>query len=116
MRAAGVQLWNEENGAIITAEIIIIMTVLVLGLIVGVSSVRDAVVTELADVAQAISNMTQSFFYGGAVGHSSETTGSLFEDLADFCDRKDQQNVQQSKCVVVGTPASSEATATLRNP
>ena len=89
---------------------------MVIGLIVGVKSVRDAVVTELADVGQAISNLTQSFFYSGVEGHGVATSGSFFEDLTDFCDRKDQQTVQQSKCVVVGGPATSEATTTARNP
>ncbi len=109
MKTAVAQLWNHEDGAIISAEIIIIMTVLVIGLIVGVKSVRDAVVTELADVGQAISNLTQSFFYSGVEGHGVATTGSFFEDLTDFCDRKDQTVVQNSKCVEVGGPASSEA-------
>ena len=47
------RLWNEEVGAIVSAEIMLVATILVIGMIVGLKSVRDSVVTELADVAQA---------------------------------------------------------------
>ncbi|MFK7769862.1 MAG: hypothetical protein AB8B55_21820 [Mariniblastus sp.] len=47
-------LWKDDSGFIITMEIILIATITVLGLIVGLTAVRDALVAELSDVAEAI--------------------------------------------------------------
>ncbi len=96
------RLWSEESGAIVSAEIMLVMTILVLGVIVGLKSVRDSVVTELADVAQAIANVDQSYFYSATSGHHAFTAGAFFNDLPDFCDQawKDCPE-QQSKCVTI---------------
>ncbi len=97
------RLWSEETGAIVSAEIMLIMSILVLGVVVGLKSVRDSVVTELADVAQALSNVDQSIFYSGTAGHHASTGGAFFNDLPDFCDEAAGQAVgtQESKCVVI---------------
>ena len=55
------RLWNEDVGAIISAEIMLVASILVIGMVVGLSSLRDSVVTELADVAQALSQVNQSY-------------------------------------------------------
>lgn len=96
------RFWNENDGAIVSAEIMLVATILVLGVIVGLKSVRDSVVTELADVAQAVSNIDQSFCYSGVSGHSANSGGGHFSDQLDFCDASgDNSNAQTSKCVNV---------------
>ena len=96
------KFWNEETGAIVSAEIMLIMTILVIGVIVGLKSVRDAVVTELADVAQALANIDQSYTYSGVSGHHAATAGGFFHDLPDFCDGSNvTDNGQMSKCVAI---------------
>ena len=100
------RLWSEETGAIVSAEIMLIMSILVLGVTVGLKSVRDAVVTELADVAQAIANVDQSYFYSATSGHHAFTAGAFFNDLPDFCDQAWQDcPEQQSKCVTICSAA-----------
>ena len=47
-------LWNDEAGFIVSAELVLVATILVIGMITGLTSVRDAVITELADVGGAI--------------------------------------------------------------
>jgi len=108
------RLWNEEVGAIVSAEIMLVATILVIGAIVGLKSVRDSVVTELADVAQALGNVNQSYSYSGTSGHHAFTAGAAFTDNADFCDNGTATDSGNSKCVVIcnsyisGTVASSE--------
>jgi hypothetical protein len=106
-------LWNEECGAIVSAEIMLIMTILVIGMIVGLKSVRDAVVSELADVAQALANIDQSFSFSSVVGHAAFTGGGFFIDIVDFCDTANPTDLsgQTSKCVNVCNFATSEAAA-----
>ena len=96
------RFWNEETGAIVSAEIMLVMSILVIGAIVGLKSVRDAVITELADVAQALSNVNQSYTYSGAAGHHVFVGGGRFVDQADFCDNNNAINdLGNSKCVVI---------------
>jgi len=98
------RLWNEEVGAIVSAEIMLVATILVIGAIVGLKSVRDSVVTELADVAQALGNVNQSYSYSGASGHHTFTAGAAFTDNADFCDGPGApSDAGNSKCVVICT-------------
>ena len=100
MKVALSRFWNEQDGFIVSAELLLIATILVIGLVAGLTSVRDSVVTELADVAQAIANLNQSFSIGGAVAHCGFSGSSSFIDLPDFCD-VDGGIPQRSKCVLV---------------
>jgi Flp pilus assembly pilin Flp len=83
---------NDENGAIVSAEIVLVITILVLGVIVGLSEVAVAVNTELNDISNAIGALNQSFAYcgfsatdGGKV--KSFKFGTRFTDAIDDCDK-----------------------------
>lgn len=85
------KLWNDESGAILSAELVLIMTILVIGMIVGLSELQDAVVNELNDVGEAIGSLNQSYFFHGHsgvnhLGVKSFTRGSQFQDFRDNCD------------------------------
>jgi len=102
MKTTMLRLWNEDSGAVVSAEILLVASILVIGVIVGLSSVRDSVVTELADVAQAIANVNQSYSFSGTCGHHAFTGGGSFYDQADFCDRWDSYtDAGNSKCVQI---------------
>src|SRR5204862_4781502 len=95
------RLWKEETGAIVSAEIMLVASILVIGVIVGLKSVRDSVVTELADVAQAIGNIDQTFSFSATSGHHAFTAGSSFHDTLDFCDSASAaDDLGNSKCVL----------------
>ena len=47
-------LWRDECGGLLSAEYVLLGTLLTLGVIVGLSAVRNAIVQELADLAAAI--------------------------------------------------------------
>ncbi len=87
------QLWNDEAGFVISAELVLVATILVIGLIVGLAEVQSAVVQELNDVGDAIGKLNQSYFYTGwsarknqGRGLKSFTAGSAFIDRMDECD------------------------------
>jgi hypothetical protein len=109
------RLWHDETGSVGSAEMVLIMTIMTLGVVVGLKSFRDGAVTELADLAQALSEIDQSYSYTGfsiAVGGSTLTTvSSYFVDSADFCDTEDDDDTgsRGSKCVLVASPATMEA-------
>jgi len=97
------KLYNDESGAVISAELVLVLTILVIGVIVGLSEVAVAVNTELNDISNAIGAISQSYFYTGfrgtGVKSKSETAGSRWTDFHDACD-------QNSDCdLVCGPPA-----------
>ncbi|SFH59633.1 hypothetical protein [Planctomicrobium piriforme] len=83
------QLLNDEAGFIVSAELVLVATILVLGLIVGLSQVHYAVVEEMNDVAKAIGSLNQSYYYTGFTAEKasgalkSGTYGSTFHDAID---------------------------------
>ena len=79
-------LWNDDAGFIISAELVLVATIVVIGMIVGLTSVRNQVVQELVDVGQAVGNMSQSYAYAGvAKKDMAYTDGAGYIDKADFC-------------------------------
>ncbi len=85
-------LLNDEAGFIVSAELVLVATILVIGMIVGLSEIQHAVVAELNDVADAIGSLNQSYCFSGfskAKGYdgvAAYTRGSIFFDTGDECD------------------------------
>ncbi|MEO2014054.1 MAG: hypothetical protein ABGZ53_06750 [Fuerstiella sp.] len=86
-------LWKDESGVILSAEIVLIGTILVIGMIVGLVELQVGVVGELSDLGDAIGNFDQSYFASGLVsykkshhGIKGQTSGSRFDDHPDECD------------------------------
>ena len=85
-------LWNDESGVILSAEIVLIGTILVLGMIVGLVELQCAVVAELSDLSSAIGNLDQSYKTSGfssikgSGNLKARTHGASYSDVADTCD------------------------------
>lgn len=58
-------LWTDQAGFVVSAEMVLISTVGVIGIGTGLVCVRDAVNSELTDVACAITSLDQSYCYTG---------------------------------------------------
>ena len=95
------RLWLDEQGAILSMEVILIATILVLSMIVGLTSLSNAVITELADVGAAIAALDQTYSYGGAVGHHAVVFGTFFDDELDDCDDGHTQAGANSRCITI---------------
>ena len=104
------KFWSDEAGFIVSAELVLIATILVLGMIVGLVSVRDQVVQELGDVALAIGQINQSYSFSGITGHTSSTEGSQLRDTTDVCDAPGEPAGEGAVCISVTQPAESEGT------
>jgi hypothetical protein len=86
MRTLSVRLWRDELAFVISSELVLVSTIGVLGMIVGLTSMRDQIVQELGDVAAAFSDVNQSYSWAPILGHHSSTGGSFFNDNLDDCD------------------------------
>lgn len=82
--------WNDENGFVISAELVLVLTIAVLAMVVGLSEVAVAVTTELNDISNAIGALRQSYGFTGFTGDDSKAKsfylGSTFVDGIDDCD------------------------------
>lgn len=84
--------FKDESGAIVSIEMILIITIAVIALIVGWSEVAKAVNTELNDISNAIGALNQDYaFTGYHSGRSggkptAEVFGSAYDDKVDDCD------------------------------
>lgn len=85
-------LMRDEAGVIISAELVLVLTIAVLAMIVGLTEVAVAVNTEMNDVSNAIGALNQSYLFTGFCSTSngklkSFVAGSSFTDAVDDCDR-----------------------------
>ncbi|QDT54138.1 hypothetical protein Pan44_21650 [Caulifigura coniformis] len=85
-------LLNDEAGFIVSAELVLISTITVIGLVVGLSEVSININNELEDVGSAFGALNQSYSYAGACGHKGSSTGTCFTDEKDFCDSQNDIN------------------------
>ncbi len=79
-------LKNDENGFIVSAELVLVGTILVLGMIVGLTELSYNVNQELEDVGSAIGGINQTYYFTLASGKKGEVVGSTFLDFEDECD------------------------------
>lgn len=58
-------LYRDDAGFIVSAELVLVATILVIGLVVGLSAVSTGVNGELQDVGNAFSSVNQSYSFSG---------------------------------------------------
>lgn len=81
MKSLIYEFWTDQSGVIVSAEIVIVATVLVLGLIVGLNAVQSAIVFELNDISRAFCSLNQSYWFSGFRGCKARVPGSAFTDI-----------------------------------
>lgn len=86
------KFWKDETGAILSAELVLIMTILVIGLVAGLTEVRNAVSAELSDVSGAFRGLNQSYRIYAVGGSGGISAPSGFDELPEQQDRQDRQN------------------------
>ena len=74
MTSLALQLFRDEAGFIVSAELVLIATIVVIGMVVGLSEVSHGVNNELNDVGDAFGSVNQSFRYGG---HQTGSNGNI---------------------------------------
>ncbi|QDT64659.1 hypothetical protein [Calycomorphotria hydatis] len=82
------QLWNDEAGVIISAELVLVLTIGVIATVVGLNAVSKSVINELKDVSGAIGAVNQSYYVQGFknVHGNAGAKGFGFSDQSDECD------------------------------
>ncbi len=84
MRHVFQNLWADDTGALIAAEYLFVATILVIGTIIGLAQLRDAVNVELIELGNAFMALSQGYTLSGQSvnGGSTTTDGSQATDTA----------------------------------
>jgi Flp pilus assembly pilin Flp len=84
------RMWKDQEG-VLTFEWILLITVVTIGVVGGLSAVRDAVISELGDVAEAMISLDQSYSIihpVEAVAHDNALDGAVESFFIDTnCNR-----------------------------
>lgn len=59
-------LWSDQRGEASFLSLVLLVTIVALGAVVGLTTLRDQIVQELGDVALAIENIDQSYTAAGS--------------------------------------------------
>ena len=80
------RIWNQDQG-VLTFEWILLITVLVIGIVGGLSAVRDGIIDELGDVVGAMVNVDQSYTVEASPcpGDQPLVNSFGFEDTVPTC-------------------------------
>ena len=66
-------LWNDEAGFTVALELILVAVILVIGIVTGLSAVRNAVIEELAELGKAVLAIDNSYSVGGSTEQCAST-------------------------------------------
>lgn len=86
------RLTDDDHGFILSAELVIVGTVLVLGLVSGLACLQQSVNCELKDVAGAVDHLNQSYSFSGILSQCklrcrpTYTAGSSFLNCEQHCE------------------------------
>jgi len=79
MRTLFAQLLRDDRGFVVSAELILVATIAVIGCLVGLAAFRDAITLEFGDTAGAVGSLNQSYSenYVGDPFMQDENTGEV---------------------------------------
>lgn len=88
------KLFNDEAGFIVSAELVLVLTIGVLAMVVGLASLRDSITSELIDLSDAFGAIDQSYNFSTISKAATAPTngvhgiafGAGYNDNGDDCD------------------------------
>src|SRR5262245_33465516 len=75
---------RKQAGFVVTAELLLITTILGLGLLTGLTKVRDQTLAELSDTGAAIGTINQSYTVAGTTWLDNGTPGDIVAATSSF--------------------------------
>ena len=110
------KLFNDETGAVVSAELVLVLTITFTAAAVGLSAIGAAVSSELDDVSDMLGAVDQTYSYAsyqttantGGKGVHGRGSPSAFTDIEDDCDCADVVRVETcGKTQTAGTVNAS---------
>jgi Flp pilus assembly pilin Flp len=94
-----VRFWNDDEGALIAVEWLFFVTIMIIGLVVGLKTVQGSINNEFEEIASAIGALSQSYSFSGARSCESvdpvtgRRTSCASSNGSSFTDRVSSYNV-----------------------
>lgn len=95
--------WNDEKGFVNASNYILLVTIIAIGAVAGLTSIRDSVVQELGDLGLALENVDQSYTVNCTIGTMVKQFGFNDTDGAD-----DDVAGEPPGCIEICLAANSE--------
>jgi hypothetical protein len=74
------KLWSDDCGALLASEFMFMFAMLTVGTVTGLVAVRQAMISELVETANAIMALNQSYSFSGQSFAEAWTAGSSATD------------------------------------
>jgi hypothetical protein len=109
------KIWSDQRGFVATTDLVLIVSIVTLGTIVGLATLRNSVVQELGDLAAALGKLNQSYSYSGSEYDPDDSDayanipGSNYTDQPDFCDADDESGEPPAGISVTEPPIDEGA-------
>ena len=102
------ELIRDEAGFVAAGNYILMVTILAIGIVAGLTAVRDSVVQELGDLGMALENIDQSFTINATFGNAA--FGGPFVQQFGYDDDDAGDDLEQTPpaCIEICLPASPE--------
>jgi len=100
-------LWQDQRGVVTSGELVLMSTILLIGMIVGLTTLRDQVVQEFGDAALSVGALDQTYSFAGTMFDGNQVAGSDFTDFTDFCDGTDPGGAEPA-CISVQQAPTEE--------
>jgi Flp pilus assembly pilin Flp len=69
------RLWADDNGAVISTELVLVLSILIFGIIPGLVALRNSIIASLGNIGDTLVELVPSFTYSGfEVGAASGGT------------------------------------------
>lgn len=78
------RLWQEDDGAILATEYLFVTTILIIGLVIGLTGLRNAINAELTELGNAILALSQGYSVNGQFSQDASVDGSQAFDMPDL--------------------------------
>ena len=99
------ELSKDEKGFIVSMEVALLATIAIVGLLVSLTTTRDAVTRQFAEISSAVQGLSQQYSFNGSVGRSSSTAGSSFAEQPDWCDDSFDSPGAVDNCITFSAPS-----------
>lgn len=101
-------LLQDQSGLAFSSDMALFATVLVIGLLAALASVRDAVICELSDTGGFVQDVSQNYEVSGLGGPSVQSSGMSFNDGLDPGDDSEDVSGQADNCIGFNIPPKNE--------
>ena len=103
MRPLIQQLWKDDTGAVLAFEWVYLASLLILGILTGLIAIRQAVISEMTEYANALLVFNDSFSFSGTSNCLTQQNGGMAISSPDVIqdgavNSPDTEVIEQSVC------------------